>query len=293
MEERHISRTLVDSKVRKIFGCFVFCFIICSSVFAATADTVSTYSAAMQKKIKAVVITPDAYPGSGALPVLYLLHGWSGNYADWVTNDPEIEDLSDLYRVIIVCPDGGYDSWYFDSKTDTSCKYETYVSHELIAYIDKNYKTVANRAGRAVTGLSMGGHGALYLAFRHQDVFGAAGSMSGGVDFRPFPDNWGLKARLGREADNQKDWEENTVINLVHLLRGNHLPLIFDCGTEDFFYPGNKALHEKLLYYNIPHDFISRPGNHNWDYWINSIRYQIVFFSDFFKQAKSNRSGDV
>ncbi len=283
MEESLISR-MYNRKVKSIFSCLVFFVIIWSNAIAARIDTVSTYSAAMQKQIKAVVITPDAYPESGALPMLYLLHGWSGNYADWVTRDPEVGDLSDLYRVIIVCPDGGYDSWYFDSKTDTTYKYETYVSHELVAYVDKNYKTVATRAGRAITGLSMGGHGALYLAFRHQDIFGAAGSMSGGVDFRPFPDNWGLKTRLGSEAENQEAWDQNTVINLVHLLRGNYLALIFDCGTEDFFYPVNKALHKKLMYYNIPHDFISRPGKHNWDYWTNSVRYQIIFFTNFFKQ---------
>ncbi|WP_242499227.1 alpha/beta hydrolase family protein [Flavobacterium sp. 140616W15] len=81
----------------------------------------------------------------------------------------------------------------FDSPIDTTFKYETYVIDELVPFIDKNYKTITSREGRAISGLSMGGHGALYLSFKHQEVFGAAGSMSGGVDFRPFPEKWDIK----------------------------------------------------------------------------------------------------
>src|SRR3546814_3321287 len=98
--------------------------------------------------------------------------------------------------------------------------------------MDHHYKTVADRKGRAITGLSMGGHGALYLAFRHQDVFGAAGSMSGGVDIRPFPGNWGLSTRLGTYAEQPENWEKNTIVNLVHLLAPGKLALIIDCGTR-------------------------------------------------------------
>jgi len=88
--------------------------------------------------------------------------------------------MADRYGAIIVTPDGGVDSWYFDSPVDPTYRYETFVTQELIPYIDKLYKTVADRSGRAIAGLSMGGHGALYLAIRHQELFAAAGSMSGG-----------------------------------------------------------------------------------------------------------------
>ena len=61
--------------------------------------------------------------------------------------------------------------------------------------------------------------------------------------------------------------------------------LIIDCGSNDFFYKVNCNLHEKLLLNNIPHDFISRPGEHNWDYWANSIKYQLLFMNNFFADA--------
>ncbi|MGZ3959008.1 MAG: alpha/beta hydrolase, partial [Flavisolibacter sp.] len=170
------------------------------------------------------------------------------------------------------------------SPLDSSYQYETYISKELVEFIDKKYKTLKSTAGRAITGLSMGGHGALYLAFRHQDVFGAAGSMSGGVDIRPFPENWNMSERLGNYATHPENWEKNTVINLLYLLTPKSLKLIIDCGTEDFFYRVNVNLHEKLLERNIPHDFIVRPGAHNWSYWSNAIDYQLMFMNKFFHE---------
>lgn len=266
---------------------FIFSIFILQPAQAAKVDTVETYSSSMGKKIKAVVITPDAYATiKKEIPVVYLLHGYSGNFADWITNVPAIKNAADVYNFIIVCPDGNYNSWYFDSPVDKTSKYETYVSGELVRWIDQNYKTTKNRSGRAITGLSMGGHGALYLAFKHQDVFGAVGSMSGGVDLRPFPNNWDLPAKLGEYARFPERWEKNSVINMLYLLTPGSLKLIIDCGSEDFFFKVNQNLHEKLLERNIPHDFITRPGGHSWDYWSNSINYQLLFMSRFFNSAK-------
>ena len=138
---------------------------------------------------------------------------------------------------------------------------------------------------RAITGLSMGGHGAMYLAIKHSDLFGAAGSTSGGVDFTPFPENWDIKKALGNYADHKESWTNHTVLHLVDNLQNNQLALIIDCGIGDFFMPVNNALHEKLLKLKINHDFIVRPGEHNGDYWRSSIDYQILFFSKHFNHS--------
>ena len=261
--------------------CILALLVLFQSVEAAKVDTVETFSPSMNKKIKAVVITPDNYSIGQEFPVVYLLHGYSGNYSDWITKGSVIRNAVDAYQLIIVCPDGN-NSWYFDSPLDLKSKYETYVSNELVKWIDKNYKTINNSSGRAITGLSMGGHGALYLAFKHQDIFGAAGSMSGGVDIRPFPKNWDLPAKLGTYAQFPERWEQNTIINMLYLLTPGSLKLIIDCGTEDFFFRVNQNLHEKLIERNIPHDYITRPGGHSWQYWNNSINYQLLFMSQFF-----------
>jgi S-formylglutathione hydrolase FrmB len=253
-------------------------------VEAAIVDTVETYSASMKKTIKAVVIRPDDYATASAFPVVYLLHGYSGNYSDWIIKAKGFEKAVDLYQMIIVCPDGN-NSWYWDSPVDPNYKYETYVSMELVNWVDGKYKTIKGRNGRGITGLSMGGHGALYLALKHQDVFGTAGSMSGGVDIRPFPNNWDMALRLGTYSEHPENWEKYTVINMLHLLKPNSLALIIDCGTEDFFYKVNENLHEQLLYRNIPHDYITRPGAHNWNYWTNSIQYQLLFMNNYFRSG--------
>ena len=254
-------------------------------VNASQIDTVMVFSVSMNKTIPNIIILPDNYSTQKEnFPVLYLLHGAGGGYADWVKNVPKIKVYADTYNMIIVCPDGGRTSWYFDSPIDKNMNYETYISQELVSVIDKRYNTVAKKSGRAITGLSMGGHGAFYLAFKHQDIWGAAGSMSGGVDIRPFPNNWDLSKRLGEYSNYPQHWEENTVINMVHKLKANSLKLIFDCGINDFFYDANRRLHQKLLERNISHEYIERPGKHNWEYWSNSIKYQLLFFNDYFKR---------
>lgn len=252
---------------------------------AASVDTIAIYSNAMHKNIKCVVVTPDGYKDKAQrYPVVYILHGYSGNYSDYVKKIPELAAMADVYQQILVFPDGGFSSWYFDSPVDSAMRYETYVGKEVPAYVDRHYRTKADRQHRAITGLSMGGHGALYLAIRHQATFGAAGSMSGGVDFRPFPNNWDIALRLGTLKDHTENWDKNVVVNQLQNLKNNALALIIDCGVGDFFIDVNRQLHQRLLERGISHDYIERPGEHNWDYWNDSIIYQLLYFHKYFKK---------
>jgi S-formylglutathione hydrolase FrmB len=265
---------------------FFFAIGALASAQGAIVDTIQVYSQTMQKNIRAVIIIPDNYASAKELPVVYLLHGYSGNHLDWINKAKGFEKAADQHSIIIVCPDGGYGSWYWNSPVDPKSQYETFISEELVKAIDAKYKTIKDRTGRAITGLSMGGHGALYLAIRHQDVFGAAGSMSGGVDIRPFPNNWDMARQLGTYAEQPERWEKNTVINMLNLLTPNSLAIIIDCGTDDFFYKVNENLHQQLLYRNIPHDYISRPGAHTWPYWTNAVRFQMLFMRNYFDSVK-------
>lgn len=255
-----------------------------ASIFAAKVDTLNVHSPSMNKEIPVIVITPESYNNQTQLPVVYLLHGYSGNYSNWGGSD-DAKMMADQYDFIIVCPDGDYSSWYFDSPMDSTSRFETFVAKELVAWTDKNYKTIAQREARAISGLSMGGHGALYLAFRNQDVYGACGSMSGGVDIRPFPERWEIKKHLGEQKEHPDNWNKHTVLNLLHLLTPDALEISIDCGVDDFFYDVNVRLHEELTYRNIPHTFISRPGKHNWDFWKTSVKYHSLFFADYFNKS--------
>src|SRR5688572_16978022 len=137
---------------------------------AAHVDTVGIYSKAMKKEFKCVVIRPEKE--NNALPVVYLLHGYGGDYSNWIKFVPQLKTYADQYDILIVCPDGGHNSWYFDSPLMPQIKFETYISKEVPEFIDKNYPTVKSRKGRAITGLSMGGHGGLYIGLRNSDDFG-------------------------------------------------------------------------------------------------------------------------
>jgi S-formylglutathione hydrolase FrmB len=252
----------------------------CLQLSAKQVDTVEVLSASMNVKITNVVILPADYETKQNLPVLYLLHGYGGNYGSWIQLKPDLADFATRYGLIIVCPDGK-NAWYWDSPVNPQSKYETYVAKELTEYIDNHYKTKKENTGRAVTGLSMGGHGGLWLGIRHQDVFGACGSTSGGVDIRPFPESWNMKNALGDYYSNKEIWDNHTVMMQLHKIKPT-LAMIIDCGTSDFFYDVNEALHKELLYRKIKHDYITRPGNHNVDYWQNSIEYQLLFFYKYF-----------
>lgn len=252
---------------------------------AFTLKEMNVFSERMKKDVPVTVVLPDDYDSNKLFPVVYLLHGYSDNHKAWIERT-DVEELSDLYDVIVVAPDGGYDSWYFDSPFVPEYQYETFLSSELVNYIDSNFKTIKDRTGRAITGLSMGGHGALHTAIKHQDVFGSVGSTSGGVDFRPFSAKWNIAARIGPYHEYPDNWEKSTVINLTHMLIPGSLNIIIDCGVDDFFYEVNCNLHNKLMKEGIPHDFYTRPGGHKWSYWSNSIKYQMLFFSNCFSKVK-------
>jgi S-formylglutathione hydrolase FrmB len=247
--------------------------------------TVEIHSKAMDRKLPALVLLPENYTAeeSATFPTLYMLHGYSGDYMGFFDYMEDLQDLSNLYQIIFVCPDGAYNSWYLDSPYGNDCMFETFISKELVAYIDDNFKTIKNKNQRAIMGLSMGGHGALYNAFRNPTVFGAAGSMSGGLDFTPFPMEWEISHRLGPFVVHPKRWEAHCVTNMIHLIPKD-FPLMIDCGVDDFFIRVNRAFHEKLRQANIPHDYTERSGEHNWDYWVNATRVQLLFFHNHFKK---------
>jgi len=256
---------------------------------AAKVDTVNIYSNAMHVSYNCVVIKPDSYKKKkDQFPVVYLLHGWAGKYSDWIKKVPQIKNYADQFQLLIVCPDGGYSSWYFDSPIDSSMRYETYIAIEVPTYIDAHYRTIKDRAARAITGLSMGGHGAMFLSFRHADIFGACGSMSGGLDLTDAKGRFDIPRRLGDTILHADNWRKYSVLYLIENKPGQPLDIIFDCGMDDFFYQGNERTHEKMLQLKIPHDYIERPGQHDWNYWSNSVEYQLLFFKKYFNKTRTS-----
>jgi S-formylglutathione hydrolase FrmB len=253
----------------------------------------------MNKTYKAAIVVPTSYANSKAsYPVLYLLHGGSGHFNDWLNKTPDkmlVKNLADQFNIIIVMPEGETFGWYLDSPVDASSKFETYLTKEVIQKIDNTYRTVRSNKGRVITGLSMGGHGAMYLSCRHPELFCAAGTMSGAMDMNytkfKINEDFAKSIRdrfeklLGTADPSNEVFVKNSVINMVDNIRKNGMPIIIDCGVDDFLIEVNRELHRRLVYNNVPHDYTERPGAHTWEYWQNSLPYHLLFFH---KVLKSN-----
>ncbi|MGI6242224.1 MAG: alpha/beta hydrolase [Prevotella sp.] len=263
----------------------LFCTFLTITSFAGKIDTLTIHHPVMNRDIEVIVVSPSMTKANRhyRFPVVYMLHGAYNNARCWISMRPDLPEVADEMQMIFVTPNA-LNSWYFDSPKLKDFRYETFVAKELVEYVDSHYSTIPRREARAITGLSMGGHGALFLAFRHKDVFGACGSMSGGVDFRPFPRNWNIPDVLGEYAANKDSWDAHTVVNQISKIKNGDLAITIDDGEQDFFLSVNKSLHERLLGAGINHDWATRPGEHNSEYWGNSIDYHLLFFQKYFKR---------
>lgn len=284
---------------------FLFAFLILNGLHiqAATVDSLDIPSAAMNKTYKAAVVLPASYTNNKAnYPVLYLLHGGSGHFRDWLTSTPDkmlVKNLADQFNLIVVMPEGEVSGWYINSPLDKDNQFETYITQEVVNKIDNTYRTIRDRKGRVVTGLSMGGHGALYLSAKHPDLYCAAGSMSGALDLNI--NTWKINPafasrikqnfqRLIGDTTNTALYTSYSVVGLADQMKKNDLRLIIDCGVDDFLIEANRELHHRLLYNQTPHDYIERPGGHSWPYWQNSLPYHVWYF---FQILKTNGSAVV
>lgn len=265
-------------------------------ICAAIVDSIDVPSSAMNKTYKAAVVLPVSYAKSKvAFPVLYLLHGGGGHFRDWLTLTPDkmlVKNLADQYNLIIVMPEGQPFSWYINSTVDKESQFETYITEEIIQKIDNTYRTVKDRKGRVITGLSMGGHGALYLSSKHPELFCSAGSMSGALDNNTA--NWKIPAdflkniregfqKVIGDTLNTTLYAGYSVLSMADRMKTNAMPLIIDIGVDDFLIETNRELHRRLVYNHTPHDYTERPGGHSWEYWQNSLPYHVLFFHNVLK----------
>ncbi len=273
-------------------------FFIPTLIFGqAKVDTIEVYSASMKKNLRVAVTTPSSYQtGQDRYPTLYLLHGGSGAFSDWLKKVSEpglVNRLAEEYNLIIINPGVGPSSYYYDSPLLDSVRYETYMVSELIPEIDKKYRTLAQKESRGITGLSMGGHGAITISAKHPDLFGVAGSMSGvmNIDTRMWevPESFrALRAENQKEMLGQIEYDfpysTFTAVGLIDQIKANGIPLIIDCGTEDFLISTNRQLHQLLLSNKTPHEYTERPGAHTWEYWTDALPVHLHFINKHLKR---------
>lgn len=233
---------------------FIFTFLLLlavQAVSAATVDTLAVHSPSMDRDVPVVAIVPEGVSAAEPCPVVYLLHGYSGDETAWLKIKPSLPAIADREGIAFICPGVG-NSWYLDSKVREKSLYETFMTRELLPAVEARYPVVRDRSGRAITGLSMGGFGAMSLAIKHKGLFGAAGSTSGGLDIRPFPQNWEIPQLLGEITEHPEAWEEATPINLIPQLGNGDLAIGLRLRLRRFLLRGKQRFPRR----------VAAPGHH-------------------------------
>ncbi|MCK6615736.1 MAG: esterase family protein [Ignavibacteriaceae bacterium] len=229
-----------------------------------------------------LVTMPDKEIGNEKLPAVFLLHGWSGDFRQW-DKITDLQQLADQYLCYIISPSGFYDSWYINSPVREDIQYQSYFINELLPLIINTFNIDSKNV--FVSGLSMGGFGALSLLLHYPDKIKAAGSTSGVLDLTPFPNRWGLEKVLGQYKDYGERYYVYSPMGKLVVSSAFINKIIIDCGTEDFAYEVNREFYNLAKQKKLDIQFISRPGGHTWQYWKESIPYHFLFFSRQFTSS--------
>lgn len=240
---------------------------------------VSFQSKSLARPMKYRVALPADYAhGSRRYAVLYLLHGLGGSYLDW-GDRTHLADLLARVPLIVIMPDAG-DSWYTNSSGVAQDKFEDYIAEDMVEETDSRYRTLADRHGRAIAGLSMGGYGALKIALKHPDEFMFAGSLSGafGVAHDPaFGSDFSTRDERRIQSIFGPAGSATRAGNDIYALARNAEPvrlpaLWLACGTEDHLLPRNRELVRDLQRRGVRYEYSEWPGAHTWLFWDQGLR---------------------
>lgn len=243
-----------------------------------TTQTITFSSKALDQQTTYIAVLPSPLEPGRKYPVLYLLHGADGSYWNW-NERTSVTQMLEGRDLIVIMPDGGEKSWYLDSPLIKESKYDSLISHDLVEEVDSRFPTFANRNGRGIAGLSMGGHGALSLAAKHPDIYSAASSLSGILDITPHAENWGLKDLLGKQPQALDEWQKHSVFFLAETFTTASVALLFDTGVADSTgaVSGARRLHKLLDALKVQHIYREYPGTHNWAYWNEHVDEHLDF----------------
>lgn len=231
-------------------------------------------SANLQCNDSILVFEPEHLTDS--TPALYLLHGWSGNYRNW-SDKYDLEELAQRTGFIIICPDGFYSSWYLDSPDTTKMQWRKFFHNELYPAMAEKYGLSPERT--FITGLSMGGHGAINIFIDDTSRFAGAGSMSGVLNLHhtPLAEKW-ISPILGDYATCGDRYTSESATTRATLIKGCRKPLIICCGYDDIYDRSLEEFAEICRKNDINHIEIHSKGRHEWKYWCETLELQMWLF---------------
>lgn len=272
---------------------------------AARGECRSAPSKILNRAVPYCILLPPSYDTdkSRRYPVLYFLHGLGDNEQMFFHSGgwDLVQDLwerGDLGEYLIVTPAGG-ESFFINSR-DGKTRYEDFLVDEFLPFIESHYRVRSGRLYRGVDGISMGGFGALHLAFHHPELFGSVSAHSAAIIEKAPSIDVADSAESGRlrifgtifgAPPDRAFWDRVSPLTLARVSDLAHVAIYFDCGAQDDygFNVGAEALHKLLDARRIPHEFHIYPGGHNWSYFAEHLPASLEFESKVFARASGSR----
>lgn len=276
-----------------LIGC-ASCILLAPAVRAsARAECVSLPSKILARAVPYCVLLPPSYDTEKTrrYPILYLLHGLGDNdqfliHSGGMNLVQDLWERKQLGEFLIVTPAAGM-SFYINSQ-DGKRRYEDFFLQEFLPGVEKRYRAQAGRSSRGIAGISMGGYGALHIAFRHPQLFAAVGAHSAAL-IEKVPKVTAQNTRqmsqlrvLGEAFGSPFDaafWNHNDPLTIARTANLAGLKIYFDCGSEDDygFDAGAESLDKLLTSRHIPHEFHIYPGGHDWTYFAEHLPALLEF----------------
>jgi len=277
---------------------FLFLFLFSSTAAYAQSriDCNQVESRILHQAVHYCVMLPSGYASEKQYPVLYYLHGLGDNEQTLFKSGGWnlLQDLRQQHKIgdfLIVAPEG-MASFYINS-ADKKILYSDFFLHKFMPAIEKKYSIRKGRKNRAISGVSMGGYGALRFAFAHPELFGSVSAQSPALAPKSAKpgDSFGrfLGAVFGSPID-IPHWKQNDPFALAKQNEAGlkSMAIYFNCGRNDEygFENGVEALHKQLQSEGIKHEYHLYPGNHGAEYFMGHIGETMEFHSRVFASAK-------
>lgn len=231
-----------------------------------------------------LVFTPRAENGLEIEPVanLFLFHGWGGCYSNW-SDKYDLQQISDRTGFRIICPDGFYNSWYLNNSDSSKMQWRDFFHKELYPLMQEKYGIKPEST--FITGLSMGGHGAVNIFIDNPDKFRACGSMSGVLNLQltNLKDKE-IKKIVGDRTERYDS--ESAVVRIASVaekLKRENKPIIVTCGYSDVYSVCSEEFSDKCRELSVPHILMLSPGVHSWTYWGFALEEHLFLFNKILK----------
>jgi len=300
----------MDRRLRIILLCTALA--VCGSASAQSRIDCDAFNSSILKHpVHYCVYLPASYDAGATqhpvqkYPVLYFLHGLGDNErtlfnsGGWTLLD-DLRRQHKMGEFLIVAPEGGQ-TFYINS-ADGSVRYSDFFLQEFIPLIETKYRIGKGRNSRAISGISMGGYGALRFAFAHPEMFSAVSAQSAAL-ITESPLELDTAARSGAPLGKVlaavfgspievQHWKNNSPFLLArkNLAGIRKLVIYFNCGQDDNygFEKGAAALHEQLQKEGVKHDYHPYPGDHSLSYFLAHFTEVMEFHSQAFGHPQSS-----